>query len=280
MYKTRLCLSTSEEFGISVPEQIKLFKETGFEAFFTMWDENVEEYQALAKDIGMIYQSVHAPFLNSAKMWSVGDEAEAAVTELLTCVKDCAKLDIPLLVVHPYIGFDEVENPTESGVQNFGIIVDEAKKEGVKIAFENVEGELYLKTLMETFQEYDNVGFCWDSGHEQCYNRGEDMLALYGNRLIATHLNDNLGVRDYDGKITWIDDLHMLPGDGIINWNDAVSRLNKCGFDGILTFELNKRSKPGRVENDKYEKLSLKEYISECYARACKIASMKCEAHR
>ncbi len=280
MYKTRLCLSTSEEFGISVPEQIKLFKETGFEAFFTMWDENVEEYQALAKDIGMIYQSVHAPFLNSAKMWSVGDEAEAAVTELLTCVKDCAKLDIPLLVVHPYIGFDEVENPTESGVQNFGIIVDEAKKEGVKIAFENVEGELYLKTLMETFQEYDNVGFCWDSGHEQCYNRGEDMLALYGNRLIATHLNDNLGVRDYDGKITWIDDLHMLPGDGIINWNDAVSRLNKCGFDGILTFELNKCSKPGRVENDKYEKLSLKEYISECYVRACKIASMKCEAHR
>lgn len=280
MYKTRLCLSTSEEFGISVPEQIKLFKETGFEAFFTMWDENVEEYQALAKDIGMIYQSVHAPFLNSAKMWGVGDEAEAAVTELLTCVKDCAKLDIPLLVVHPYIGFDEVENPTESGVQNFGIIVDEAKKEGVKIAFENVEGELYLKTLMETFQEYDNVGFCWDSGHEQCYNRGEDMLALYGNRLIATHLNDNLGVRDYDGKITWIDDLHMLPGDGIINWNDAVSRLNKCGFDGILTFELNKCSKPGRVENDKYEKLSLKEYISECYVRACKIASMKCEAHR
>ena len=280
MYKTRLCLSTSEEFGISVPEQIKLFKETGFEAFFTMWDENVEEYQALAKDIGMIYQSVHAPFLNSAKMWGVGDEAEAAVTELLTCVKDCAKLDIPLLVVHPYIGFDEVENPTESGVQNFGIIVDEAKKEGVKIAFENVEGELYLKTLMETFQEYDNVGFCWDSGHEQCYNRGEDMLALYGNRLIATHLNDNLGVRDYDGKITWIDDLHMLPGDGIINWNDAVSRLNKCGFDGILTFELNKCSKRGRVENDKYEKLSLKEYISECYVRACKIASMKCEAHR
>ena len=280
MYKTRLCLSTSEEFGISVPEQIKLFKETGFEAFFTMWDENVEEYQALAKDIGMIYQSVHAPFLNSAKMWGVGDEAEAAVTELLTCVKDCAKLDIPLLVVHPYIGFDEVENPTESGVQNFGIIVDEAKKEGVKIAFENVEGELYLKTLMETFQEYDNVGFCWDSGHEQCYNRGEDMLALYGNRLIATHLNDNLGVRDYDGKITWIDDLHMLPGDGIINWVDAVSRLNKCGFDGILTFELNKCSKPGRVENDKYDKLSLKEYISECYVRACKIASMKCEAHR
>ena len=280
MYKTRLCLSTSEEFGISVPEQIKLFKETGFEAFFTMWDENIEEYQALAKDIGMIYQSVHAPFLNSAKMWSVGDEAEVAVTELLTCVKDCAKLDIPLLVVHPYIGFDEVENPTESGVQNFGIIVDEAKKEGIKIAFENVEGELYLKTLMETFQEYDNVGFCWDSGHEQCYNRGEDMLALYGNRLIATHLNDNLGVRDYDGKITWIDDLHMLPGDGIINWNDAVSRLNKCGFDGILTFELNKCSKPGRVENDKYEKLSLKEYISECYVRACKIASMKCEAHR
>lgn len=44
------------------------------------------------------------------------------------------------------------------------------------------------------------------------------MLDKYGDRLIATHLNDNLGVSDFDGKVTWTDDLHLLPFDGIIDW--------------------------------------------------------------
>ena len=45
--------------------------------------------------------------------------------------------------------------------------------------------------------------------------KGKDMLELYGDRLIATHINDNLGVSNSDGKIFRTDDLHLLPFDGI-----------------------------------------------------------------
>ena len=128
---------------------------------------------------------------------------------------------------------------------------------------------------MNAFKGYDNVGFCWDSGHELCYNRGKDMLNVYGSRLIATHLNDNLGVSRFDGAIYFTDDLHLLPFDGIQNWQNAAERLNKCGYDGILTFELNTTSKPGRHDNNKYSKLPAEEYIAEAYARACRIAYMK-----
>ena len=83
-----------------------------------------------------------------------------------------------------------------------------AKERGVKVAFENTEGEEYLEALMDNFKDDDTVGFCWDTGHEMCYNHSQDMLAKYGDRLIATHINDNLGISDYDGKITWLDDLH------------------------------------------------------------------------
>lgn len=55
------------------------------------------------------------------------------------------------------------------------------------------------------------------------------MLSLYGDRLIATHINDNLGVSD----------------------------------------------KPNRHENDKYVKMTLEEYIAECYIRVCKVAYLK-----
>ena len=106
-----------------------------------------------------------------------------------------------------------------------------------------------------------------------CYNHSKDMLALYGDRLIATHLNDNLGVRDFGGKITYIDDLHLLPFDGIADWDNNAARLDRCGFAGPLTFELSTVSKPGRRENDLYRKLSPEEYIAECYKRACRVAA-------
>ena len=275
MYKTKLCLGTSKQFGITIEEQIKLFKKSGFDGFFTSWDNNLKSYREVADSIGAIYQSVHAPFSNAAKMWRNGEEAKQAVAELVNCVKDCAEVNVEIMVVHPFIGFEEKGNPTKEGIENFRVVVEEAKSKNVKIAFENVEGEEYLKALMDAFKDYENVGFCWNTGHELCYNRGKEMLSLYGDRLIATHINDNLGISNYDGKIIWTDDLHLLPFDGITDWKKVAESLNRCGYDGILTFELKKTSIPNRHENDKYDKITMEEYISECYARACKVAYMK-----
>ena len=128
---------------------------------------------------------------------------------------------------------------------------------------------------MDAFNGEETVGFCWDSGHEQCYNAYKDMLALYGDRLLGTHLNDNLGISRSDGKIFWTDDLHLLPFDGIIDWTDAVNRLNRVGYNGVLTFELAIHSKPDRHENDKYKDMGFIKYLAEVYARACRISHLK-----
>jgi sugar phosphate isomerase/epimerase len=101
------------------------------------------------------------------------------------------------------------------------------------------------------------------------------MLASYGDRLFATHLNDNLGISREDGEIFWTDDLHLLPFDGIADWDNIAARLDKWGYSGILTFELTVKSKPDRHENDKYAQMPLEEYIAECYIRACRLAYMR-----
>lgn len=274
MYKTKLCLGIGN-YGISATEQIKLFKATGFEGFFSDWNENIKEYRAIADELGMIYQSIHAPFGNAAVLWTEGVEADNAVEELLRCVDDCANVNVPILVMHTYIGFEPSDGPTEAGLVNYGKIVKHAAEKGIKIAFENTEGEEYLAALLEHFKGCENVGFCWDSGHEQCYNYSKNLLELYGDRLIATHLNDNLGISRFDGQTYWTDDLHLLPFDGIIDWADATERLNKCGYDGILTFELNTKSKPNRHDNDKYGKMDINDYIAEAYSRACRVAFLK-----
>lgn len=275
MYRTKLCLGTNGQFEISNEEQIRLFKKVGFDGFFTMWDEKLMEYRRLADELDMIFQSVHAPFGNMAKMWNGDAEAKKITAELVCCVRDSAEAGVSIVVVHPFIGFGKTVGPTRAGINGFRTVVEEAAANGVKIAFENVEGEEYLEALMTAFKDYENVGFCWDTGHELCYNRGKDMLALYGDRIIATHINDNLGVSSYDGSIFWTDDLHLLPFDGITDWKSVAERLNKHGYDGILTFELNRCSKPNRHENDKYTRLTIEEYLIECYIRACRVAYLK-----
>lgn len=275
MYKTKLCLSLFSSFTFGMTEQLRLFKEAGFDGFFTQWNKEVKKCRELADELGMMYQSLHAPFGKIEKIWG-NDDASADVTdELIRCVDCCGEYDIPIAVVHPYKGFTKKELSIDSGVENFRRVVDRAVEKNVVIAFENVEGEEYLAALMGAFADCENVGFCWDSGHELCYNGGKDMLALYGDRLVATHINDNLGISDFDGKIKFEDDLHLLPFDGITDWRDAAKRLSQCKPLDTLTFELTRQSKPRKHDNDKYMRMNAEEYVAECYARACKLAYMK-----
>jgi len=276
MHNALLCLGTGYFEGLSEPEQIRLFKKIGFEGFFSNWaaGKEMDEIAKTAKEQNMIFQSIHAPFTKMADIWTDTPAADAAVEELIECVQVCARYDVPIMVVHAFIGFED-HSPNEHGLRNFGKVVEQAKRLSVKVAFENTEGEEYLEALMTHFADCENVGFCWDTGHEMCYNYSKDMMALYGDRLLCTHLNDNLGIRDYKGEITWIDDLHLLPFDGIADWQDITARMNRHRYDGILTFELSTGSKPGRHENDCYSYMKVTDYLTEVYKRACRVAALK-----
>lgn len=273
-------MNASPQFCIPIADQIRLYKKTGFEGFFLEyqhteeWRKNIAEWRKIADEEGMIFQSIHAPFSLMRAIWSTDPDADEAVDQLIGCVRTCAENKVPIMVAHTFIGFDD-HTPTEVGLENFAKIVAEAEKLGVKVAFENVEGEEYLAAVMERFKDSQAVGFCWDTGHEMCYNHSKDMLALYGDRLIATHINDNLGVRNFDGVITWRDDLHLLPFDGIGDWQDIASRLDRCGFDDIMSFELSCFSKPERIDNKQYENISFEEYVAMAYARACRVATLR-----
>ncbi len=280
MYKRKLCLSTNDTFGIPEWEQVSLFKKIGFEGFNVLWDSGLDDMVQKCAEAGeregMIFQSIHAPWHMCNDFWheDCADDFEEGIDDLKHCLDLCEKYNVPIMVCHVYVGFDEEYIPTEIGLENFGKVIDYAESIGVKIAFENTEGLEYLDAVLNRFGNRKCVGFCWDSGHEMCYNYSENLLEKYGNLLIATHLNDNLGVKDFGGKITWHDDLHLLPFDGIADWRALAGRIKKCGFSDILTFELNNKSKPNRHENDKYDSVPLEQYLSEAYVRACKVARL------
>ena len=241
-----------------VTEQISMLKRVGWGGFFTDWNSNATtEWANAAERFGMIYQSIHAPFVGCDRMWRVGDAGREYTQMLINCVKDCAEHHIPVMVIHPFIGFD-APTPTNVGIENYARVVDAADQLGVTLGFENVEGEEYLATLMEAFADSPACGFCLDTGHEMCYNGGKDMMALYGTRLCHTHFNDNLGV--FDPTLTWQNDFHLLLGDGIVNWKRVMDRIDASPYEGVLMCELSLSSKPGFHTHDAYAAMHLEAF--------------------
>ncbi len=277
MYNRKLCLGIMEGFDMPYTEQVRLIKNAGFEAFF-IDDCNrhapVSELVALAKELGMEIPSYHAPFNKSYEMWKLSGEGDIGRDGLLDCLEVCARHEIPVMVTHAFIGYDDSVASEEAGIERYGAVADRAEQLGITLALENTEGDEYLGVLMDAFRDKKSVGFCWDTGHEQCYNYGRDMTALYGDRLVCTHLNDNLGVSDFSGVRTWHDDLHLLPFDGITDWDSVAKRLVKAGYGAPLSFELSITSKPGRYDNDIYRKMKPEEYFAAAYNRACRVAAL------
>ena len=275
MWKQKIGISLGNSYPIPTAEVVKLVGQIGFDAVSPEWQENVdlEEIVNTARACGLFVQSLHAPFGKAADMWRSEPEiCTPAKAELLASLNACKAFGIPVLVVHTWIGFEYRFDPQALDFSNFDELVNTAREYGVKIAFENTEGEEYLFALIEHFKENDTVGFCWDSGHELCYNHSQDLLAKFGHRLLVTHLNDNLGISRFDGTTFWTDDLHLLPYDGIADWDGNIRRLRDSQHLDYLNFELNINSKPDRHENDVYGQMSLTQYFTEAYKRACKIA--------
>ena len=255
--------------GYSTADNFNMIAAAGFEATFVEWNpEKTEEWANAAAKQGLFLQSIHSPFSGDCRvshLWQEGEAGRAVADKLILCVQDCARYDIPVMVIHPFIGFKD-HTPTQVGLDNYARVIEEANKLGVVLGFENVEGEEYLAALMKAYSDAPSLGFCLDTGHELCYNGGKDMLALYGDKLCHTHFNDNLGV--YDPTLTWENDLHLVMGDGIADFENVMARIEKTPYRGAINCELTLKNKPNRHDHDKYAAMSPEEFYAFAFARA------------
>ena len=268
-----LVLGTGMGFPIPSSEQIKIMHGVGWEgAFVSCSPDHPPEQSAKALyECGMKFQSTHAPFNRVDKLWEEGDEGDDFTEVLIKCVKNTAAVGVPLMIVHTIIGMEKC-TPTEIGLPRFEKIVLAGEKHGVKIAFENTEGEEYLEYLLKHFASSDYAGFCIDTGHEMCYNAKRDLITKYASKLCCTHLNDNMG--QTGDKITWYDDSHMLPFDGVADWEGIAARLKAAGYKGDLTFELNSKNKPERDTHRIYAGLDFEQYVALAFERAKKFKEL------
>lgn len=270
----KICINLNPGFkDVSFEDCLDAMKAAGFDGVFTGWTPgDMVRRAAIIREKGLYFQSVHAPFKNAHKPWEEGEDGEAEIDSLIDCIRECSEAGVPIVVIHPIIGMDR-HNPTDLGIERFGRLVKEAEKLGIMLAFENVEGIEYLEKIIAELGSSPAVGYCWDTGHEMCYNGSMDVPALFGDKLICTHLNDNLGQTD-PSVITWLDDSHLFPFDGIADWQGIADRLDRINYAGELTFELTIASKPGKNTHDIYKDLTLDSYFKLVYDKAVQFAQL------
>ncbi len=256
------------EIGIGMVEsldyeiQFKIFNKLGIKRTFT--SSNVTDYERLSKllkEYNIVCETIHAPFDHINDMWGDDEESgQAILNRLKESVDRCEKYGIPVTVVHVSSGRPMPEI-TEIGVKRYEELFDYASEKGVKVALENLR---YAENLKYFLDRYEDVGFCWDNGHQYCRGENIDYMGMFSDKLIALHIHDNRCGLDTDD--------HLLPFDGNIDFDVVAKAIADSGYEGTLMLEVFKNATKG--DEKLYESLTDEEYYERAVASAKKLSDM------
>ncbi|MBR6299594.1 MAG: sugar phosphate isomerase/epimerase [Clostridia bacterium] len=223
------------------------------------WEQHVKDWRRLADDIGVQFRQGHA-------YWSVNGPVEKGGVpggedgeELMRrSVLAAQILGIEWLVVHPSTYLQNGTPLTkeaifEANLAYFSRWAAFYADHGIGMAIENMPS---LGRIPSFFSDIDtlnalvdaldrpNVGACLDTGHAHVSGLSPaDCVLKLGNRLKATHINDNSAV----GR-----DEHVAPFMGTINWPQTVKALRDIGYENDFAFETQNLTAvfPLRIQGD------------------------------
>ncbi len=217
-------------YDLSGPDRMRAIRKAGFDGVILLWadyfDPDYRDFPRYAADAGLFVENAHAPYKDANTIWEATAAGEEYTEHLIRCVRDCAELHIPTLVMHPINGMHPLPADPQIGLAQLRRILEAAESCGVTLAAENQGNPAYLDLVLKSITS-ERLGFCYDSGHERYFSPGRDLLADYGDRLCALHLHDNDGTHD----------AHMLPFTGAVDFKRIGAHLTRIGYGGAVALE-------------------------------------------
>ena len=230
---TNLIVFNREKYMKTMLELIPIYTSHGLDTFDLNFCEMMNPISALNDDVesedyintlneyksryGLKYFQCHLPY-------PMRGEDSRKIEKQKRALSYCEKLGIPVAVIHPIIG------SIEDNVRYFESLKPYIP-ENVTLAIENMETKEEISTSKELLEILDNLsykaGICLDTGHLNIM--GGDAPAFIkdtGEKLIATHINDNDGNKDQ----------HLLPGFGTIKWEEVIPAFKRY-YNGYLNYE-------------------------------------------
>jgi len=230
MCEIAVCVQNSNK-NVTPFETIDSIKKAGFKNVFVQWynddwHPSQEEQLKYIKKCELKVIFAHLGYQNINDLWVENENGDKLVNRYKNDIKNCYKNNIPMVVMH-LTSKKETPPYNEIGLNRLKEIANYAKELNIKIAFENTKIKGYLEYVIKNINN-DNVGICFDSGHYHAYFNDEFDFSKFKNKIFAVHLHDN------DKS----DDLHLLPFDGTIDWDNVIQKLKDCNYNGPITLEL------------------------------------------
>lgn len=204
-------------------------------------------YKDAAEKYGIDNYQAHAPFPCYVAEPSNGYN-DYLLEVLKKTIAGCAYIGCKRLIIHPFfLGYEKQLDPQmewDLNIQRYSELIPAAKAYGVTICLENMFAGFrgkryeavcsditlackYVDTLNEIAGERV-FAFCLDTGHLLLLGKDvKNAMIQLGDRIECFHVHDNNGVEDQ----------HMPPYTGKLDWDRFVEGLKAIGFDKTLSFE-------------------------------------------
>jgi sugar phosphate isomerase/epimerase len=159
---------------------------------------------------------------------------ETVARELERSLRVFHELGATLMNIHPHTNapLHDDEWMRSQNIATLARLVAVANRLGMKIMIENTPHFSRVMEIRPILEALPELGFHLDVGHanlDSPYNRSEELVSHFADRLYHVHVSDNRGGRD---------DLHLPLGVGNINWAWVVKILKNSGYDAGITIEV------------------------------------------
>lgn len=198
------------------------------------WQADVERAIADSEEIGVKFEISHLPFGGGE---GFEEKMRRAIDASATVGVDYAVLHPNWNTTLPVHSFNRREQ-YDKVMQLLAPQVEYAAKAGVNVVVENMRlvpgfmlSHRYCQDPDELCEIADalGIGVCWDFGHAHISGvKQSEGLSYVGKRLKVLHVNDNYAIEDE----------HVAPFMGTVDWRDAMHGLALAGFDGLFNYEL------------------------------------------
>jgi sugar phosphate isomerase/epimerase len=223
---------------------------------------HVKEIAEWFRGSGIPLNSVHSPLYadyewgrTGAPPVNIASTDRAGRIEAMDEIKRALEIaeQIPFRFLVQHIGTpneSSSEKKIEAAMTSLEHLRAFAKPLGVRILLENIPNELSTPDqLVEMIRSahFGDVGVCFDFGHAHIMSSVSEAFEILRGQISSTHVHDN--VKDKDS--------HLWPGQGSIDWKQAMELLRTAPETPALLLELEGDEKVNPLEKlgQTFEKL-------------------------
>ena len=209
-----------------------------------------------AQNAGIEIYQAHGPWRWPPQDFTPEERAER-FEKMSRAILGCEILGCPNFIIHPIMPFGDWQDPEpeklwEMNLEFFSRLCEVAKAHGRVICFENMPmtalslstPEQILRFIKEINSPY--MRMCLDTGHCSVFGLSPaDAVRMIGKEYLRS-----LHVHDNDGRA----DRHMLPGQGVIDWEDFARALAEIDCQCPVSIETSVSGKVPADQRDAAER--------------------------